>query len=102
MRVVVWGRMPSDLLCKNLGVLLSQVKYPPLLEYHEHQVDCDLIKDVFTKAVKVPPLDSAVLPRESMASSRDKVAIEPLDVDNCNTWCVRLKLFLIQKKIQTL
>jgi hypothetical protein len=57
-----------------------------------------LNKGVFTKAVKVPPLSFAVLPGESMASSGDKVVIEPLDVDNYDTWCVRMKLFLIHKK----
>jgi hypothetical protein len=34
-----------------------------------------------------------------MASSGDKVAIESLDVDNYDTWCVRMKLLLIQKKL---
>jgi hypothetical protein len=54
---------------------------------------------VFTKAVKVPPLDFAVLPGESMASSRDKVVIQPLDVGNYDTLCVRITLFLIHKKM---
>jgi hypothetical protein len=58
-----------------------------------------LNKGVFTKAVKVPPLGFAVLLGESMASSRDKVVIEPLDVDNYDTWCVRMKLFIIHKKM---
>jgi hypothetical protein len=34
-----------------------------------------------------------------MASSGDKVDIEPLNVDNYDTWCVRMKLFLIHKKM---
>jgi hypothetical protein len=34
-----------------------------------------------------------------MASSGDKVVIEPLDVDNYDTWCVRMKMFLIHKKM---
>jgi hypothetical protein len=54
---------------------------------------------VFTKAVKVPPFGFAVLPRESMASSEDKVVIEPLDVDNYDTWCVEMKLLFIHKKM---
>jgi hypothetical protein len=66
---------------------------------HREQVDFDLNKGVFTKAVKVPPLGFAVLSGESMASSGDKVVIEPLDVDNYDTWCVRMKLFLIHKKM---
>jgi hypothetical protein len=66
---------------------------------HCEQVDCDLKKGVFTKAVKVPPLGFAALPGGSMASSGDKVVIEPLDVDNYDTWCVRMKLFLIHKKM---
>jgi hypothetical protein len=54
---------------------------------------------VFTKAVKIPPLGFAVLSGESMASSGDKVVIEPLDVDNYDTWSVKMKLFLIHKKV---
>jgi hypothetical protein len=34
-----------------------------------------------------------------MASSGDKVVIESLDVDNFDTWCVRMKLLLIHKKL---
>jgi hypothetical protein len=34
-----------------------------------------------------------------MASSGDKVVIESLDVDNYDTWCVRMKLLLIHKKL---
>jgi hypothetical protein len=34
-----------------------------------------------------------------MASSGDKVVIEALDVDNYDIWCVRMKLFLIHKKL---
>jgi CO/xanthine dehydrogenase Mo-binding subunit len=34
-----------------------------------------------------------------MASSGGKVVIEPLDVDNYDTWCVRMKLFFIHKKM---
>jgi hypothetical protein len=57
---------------------------------HREQVDFDLNKGVFTKAVKVPPLGFAVLSGEGMASSADKVVIEPLDVDNYDTcWIVR-------------
>jgi hypothetical protein len=54
---------------------------------------------VFTKAVKVPPLDFAVLSGKNMASSGDEVVIEPLVVDNYNTWCIRMKLFFIHKKM---
>jgi hypothetical protein len=54
---------------------------------------------VFTKAVKVPPFGFAVLLRESMASSRDKVVIEPLDMVNYDTWCVDMVVFLIHKKM---
>ena len=66
---------------------------------HREQVDCDLNKGVFTKAVKVPPLCFAVLPGESMASWGDEVVIETLDVDTYDTWWVRMKLFLIHKKM---
>jgi hypothetical protein len=81
-------------------VLLSQAKYSPLLrrKHREHQVDCDLNKGVFTKAVKVSPFSFAI-PGESMAFLGDKVVIEPLAVDNCDTWSVRMKLFLIHKKL---
>lgn len=34
-----------------------------------------------------------------MASSWDKVFIEPLNVDNSDSWCVRIKLFLVHKKM---
>jgi hypothetical protein len=68
-------------------------------KHREHWVDCDLNKGVFTKAVKVPPLGFAVLLGVSMASLGDKVVIEPLDVDNYDTWCVWMKLFLIHKKM---
>jgi hypothetical protein len=58
-----------------------------------------LNKGVLPKAVKVPPLGFAVLLEESMASSADKVVIEPLDVDNYDTLCVGMKMFLIHKKM---
>jgi hypothetical protein len=54
---------------------------------------------VFTKAIKVSPLGFAVLPGESMASSGDKLVIKPLDVDNYDTSSIRIKLFLIHKKM---
>jgi hypothetical protein len=34
-----------------------------------------------------------------MDSSGDEVVIESLDVDNYDTWCVRMKLLLIHKKL---
>jgi hypothetical protein len=58
-----------------------------------------LNKGVFTKAVKVPSLGFAMLPGVSMAYLGDKVVIEPLDVDNYDTWCVRMKLFIMHKKM---
>jgi hypothetical protein len=57
---------------------------------------------VCSKAVKVSPLRFAVLPRVSMASSGDKVVLEPLNVDNYDTWCIMMKLFLIHKKMWNL
>jgi hypothetical protein len=54
----------------------------------EHEGICDFLVWVF-----------AVLAGESMASSGDKVVMEPLDVDNYDTWCVGMKLILIHKKM---
>lgn len=34
-----------------------------------------------------------------MDSSRDKVVTKSLEVDKYDTWCVEMKLLLIQKKL---